>query len=94
MKEGIFDIRAEIRIAAASEEAARQVVREQHIAQHMCSWKKNPLGVGGHLYLGAELFLDLDSRRLTLQKPSFQPNPAPSAVQQSEAVDADSEETL
>jgi hypothetical protein len=58
MGKGIFGIRAEIRITAESETAARSLINEQHIAHEHCSWKKNPAGPGGHLYIGGELGVD------------------------------------
>jgi len=56
--EGIFTIYAELRIAADSEAAARDLVERHRIAQHLCTWRKNADGTGGYLYVGGELFID------------------------------------
>jgi len=69
MNDGIYDIRGEIRIAAESEQAARKLVEHQEIAKDMCFWRKNPLGSGGYLYIGVQLFFDVNGNKLTFQRP-------------------------
>ncbi|MBA5687583.1 hypothetical protein [Rugamonas apoptosis] len=72
MNDGIYEIRAEIRIAAANEDAARKLIASQKIPKTMSFWRKDPLGPGGHLYIGGELFFDADRNNLTFLKPRSQ----------------------
>lgn len=70
MENSIKGIFAEICIVADSEKAAREVATRQLIGHTQCKWSRDYEGLGGKLYLNAELHFDSKQNHFTLHKPA------------------------